>query len=104
MCDILLIAMIGEELHLRCVVTVETVIEPGHKRADNEEGNAAIVKLCKHLSNELVLVTVHSVEDERHTHAHNGASEEGHEDHLLLNIDLCAWPRESDAGNSLFEL
>ena len=85
--------------NLGCVVTVETVVEPGHKRADDEEGDAAIVKLSKHLPNELVLVTVHRVEDERHTHAHNGASEEGHEDHLLLNIDLCAWPKkDSDAG------
>ena len=89
----------GEELHLGCVVTVETVVEPGHKRANDEEGNAAIVKFSKHLSNELVLMTVHSVEDERHTHAHNGPGKEGHEHHLLLNIDLCAWPeKDSNAG------
>ena len=93
-----------DQLHLGCVVTVETVVEPGHKRANNEECNATIVKLGKHLPDELVLVAVHGVEDERHAHAHNGAGEEGHEDHLLLNIDLCAWPRKSDAGKSVFEL
>ena len=87
----------GERLHLGCVVAVETVVEPGHERADDEEGNAAIVELCKHLPNELVLVAVHRVEDERHAHAHNGASEEGHEDHLFLNIDLCARPKDSNA-------
>ena len=37
-------------------------------------------------------MAVHGVEDEGHAHAHDGASEEGHEDHLLLNINLCAWP------------
>ena len=86
--------------NLGCVVAVETVVEPGHERADDEEGDAAIVKLCKHLSNELVLVTVHRVEDERHTHAHNGTSEEGHENHLLLNINLRAWPTDRDSGTS----
>ena len=88
----------GKQLHLWRVVTVETVVKPGHERANDEEGNAAVVELCKHLTNELVLVTIHSVEDERHTHAHNGASKEGHEHHLLLNIDLCAWPEDGDTA------
>jgi len=49
-------------------------------------------------------MAVHSVEDEGHAHAHDGASEEGHEDHLLLNINLCAWPshkvhRKTNEGN-----
>ena len=88
-----------DQLHLGCVVTVETVVEPRHKRANNEECDAAIVKLGKYLPDELVLVAVHGVEDERHTHAHDGTSEEGHEDHLLLNIDLSAWPKENDASN-----
>ena len=93
--------VISDQVHLWGVVTVEAVVEPRHKGSNDEESDAAIVELCKHLSDELVLVAIHCVEDEGHTHAHDGTREKCHKDHLLLNVNLCAWPEDSSNGRIL---
>jgi hypothetical protein len=44
--------------------------------------------LCNDLTDELVAVAADGVKGEGEPHADDGAQEEAHEDHLLLNIDL----------------
>ncbi len=44
--------------------------------------------MCDDLTDELVAVAADGVKGEGEPHADDGAQEEAHEDHLLLNIDL----------------
>ncbi len=44
--------------------------------------------MCDDLTDELVAMAADGVKGEGEPHADDGAQEEAHEDHLLLNIDL----------------
>lgn len=80
-------------------MTVETIVEPRHKRTHDQQGDAAIIQLGEEFADEL-RVTVDRVEHEGEAQTDDGAGEKRAEHDLLLQFDLDRGPHQEVDGDS----